>query len=86
MYDELFLTILLTSVPLILAATGELVCERSGVLNLGVEGMMLMGAVAGLGLYWYQDRPFSEFWLVLLLGPQLLPYLVFLFSGSQLTK
>jgi len=33
--------------PLIFAALGELIVEKSGVLNLGVEGMMLMGAVAG---------------------------------------
>ncbi|MGB1870654.1 MAG: ABC transporter permease, partial [Candidatus Puniceispirillaceae bacterium] len=39
--DALVLTVILTSVPLILAATGELIAERSGVLNLGVEGMML---------------------------------------------
>jgi len=36
--------------PLIFAATGELVAERSGVLNLGVEGMMLVGAVTGFGV------------------------------------
>jgi ABC-type uncharacterized transport system permease subunit len=34
--------------PLVFAALGELVTEKSGVLNLGVEGMMLIGAVAGL--------------------------------------
>ena len=33
--------------PLIFAATGELICERAGVLNLGIEGIMVAGAFAG---------------------------------------
>lgn len=41
------LSVIATSTPLLLAATGELVTEKSGVLNLGVEGMMLIGAIAG---------------------------------------
>ena len=40
------LTIITASTPLLLAATGELVTEKAGVLNLGVEGMMLVGAIA----------------------------------------
>lgn len=36
--------------PLLIAAIGILIHERSGVLNLGVEGMMLMGAVTGFGV------------------------------------
>ncbi len=31
--------------PLLLATTGEVICERSGILNLGVEGVMALGAV-----------------------------------------
>jgi simple sugar transport system permease protein len=58
MFNELLLTVLLTSVPLILAATGELVVERSGVLNLGVEGMMLMGAVAAFGAASLSGSPY----------------------------
>ena len=40
------LTVITASTPLLLAATGELITEKSGVLNLGVEGMMLIGAIA----------------------------------------
>ena len=47
--ESLLITILVTSVPILLAGTGELIAEKSGVLNLGVEGMMLTGAVAALG-------------------------------------
>ena len=43
----ILLTIVTASMPLLIAALGELVAERSGVLNLGVEGMMAVGAVIG---------------------------------------
>ncbi len=51
MDNELLLQILTaaikTGTPLLLVALGEMICEKSGVLNLGQEGMMLMGAVCG---------------------------------------
>ena len=43
----LIVALITVSTPVLLAAIGELVVEKAGVLNLGVEGMMIMGAVCG---------------------------------------
>src|SRR5689334_231811 len=45
--EAVVLTVIAASTPLLLAACGELVVERAGVLNLGVEGMMIVGAACG---------------------------------------
>ncbi|MFN7166638.1 MAG: ABC transporter permease [Pannonibacter sp.] len=50
MFEAILLTVITAATPLLLAAIGELVVERSGVLNLGVEGMMIMGAVTGFAV------------------------------------
>lgn len=61
MSTELIIAIIITMVgaatPILLAALGELVVEKSGVLNLGVEGMMLAGAVVGFAVSYTTGNP-----------------------------
>lgn len=43
-------SLMVSATPILLAAIGELVVEKAGVLNLGVEGMMITGAVVGFAI------------------------------------
>ncbi|MGL4319906.1 MAG: ABC transporter permease [Paracoccaceae bacterium] len=57
----LIASLMVASVPIMLAAIGELVVERAGVLNLGVEGMMIVGAVCGFIAAVETGSPFLGF-------------------------
>ncbi|MBO9395809.1 ABC transporter permease [Shimia sp. R9_2] len=46
----LIASLMVAATPLLLAAIGELVVEKAGVLNLGVEGMMIVGAICGFAI------------------------------------
>jgi len=56
--EAIILSVIAASTPLLLAAAGELVVERAGVLNLGVEGMMIMGAACGFVGCWLTGSAF----------------------------
>jgi simple sugar transport system permease protein len=67
--------------PLVFAALGELMTEKSGVLNLGVEGMMLVGAVASFIVAATTKTP----WLGVLAGMAAGAALSFIFAVLTLT-
>ena len=66
--ESILLTIATAATPLLLAAIGELVVERSGVLNLGVEGMMVMGAVCGFAAAALTGSPWIGMFAAILAG------------------
>jgi len=57
----LIASLMSASTPILLAALGELIAEKSGVLNLGVEGMMIFGAISGFAVAVKTGNPFYGF-------------------------
>ena len=54
-------SLMVSATPILLAALGEAVVERSGVLNLGLEGMMIIGAVVGFAVSINTEVPLLGF-------------------------
>lgn len=68
-FSQVFIVSLLaagvrTAIPILLAATGELYAERSGFLNIGLEGQMLVGAFVSFVVGYFT----KSIWLALLVG------------------
>ena len=57
----LIAALMAAATPILLAATGELIVERAGVLNLGVEGMMITGAICGFAIAVETGSPMMGF-------------------------
>jgi ABC-type uncharacterized transport system permease subunit len=68
MLEQIIITIATAATPLLIAALGELVVERSGVLNLGVEGMMVMGAVTGFAVALTTGSPWLGVFAAIIVG------------------
>ena len=83
MNEGLFINIIIgisiASVPLIFAAIGELLVERSGVLNLGVEGMMIVGALLGFVVMSHTQNPFLAVLAAMLGGMAIASIFAFFF-------
>ena len=60
--------VLISTTPLVFAGIGELVTEKSGVLNLGLEGLMLMGAISGFIVLVLTGNYFFSFFASIISG------------------
>ena len=65
---DALVTVIGITTPILLAASGELVVEKSGVINLGVEGMMLVGAIAGFAVTFETGNPWFGVLVAMLAG------------------
>ncbi len=79
--------VLIATTPLVFAGIGELVTEKSGVLNLGVEGMMLVGAVSAFIILVITESYFLAFFISILSGiimSGLFAFLVLFLMSNQI--
>ncbi|TGN68513.1 ABC transporter permease [Paracoccus liaowanqingii] len=86
---SVFLLLLSAATPILFAALGELVAERAGVLNLGVEGMMITGALAGFAAAYATGNPFLGFLVAAIAGAvisMLFALLTQLFLANQVAS
>ncbi|UTS81627.1 ABC transporter permease [Phaeobacter piscinae] len=67
----LIASLMVAATPILIAAIGELVVEKSGVLNLGVEGMMITGAIAGFATAVETGSPLMGFFAAAVAGAAL---------------
>ncbi|MFI5394729.1 MAG: ABC transporter permease [Candidatus Binatia bacterium] len=75
------------AVPLLLAALGELLAERAGVINIGLEGMLLTGAFAAMTATYFSAMPLLGLvaaWFCGLLLAVLFAYVVVVHSANQI--
>ncbi len=89
MYDIIIaaiLTIITAATPLVYAAIGEMITEKSGVLNLGVEGMILAGAVCGFAAVHFTGSVTLAILIGLLAGAGLSLVFALLVLGFQATQ
>ncbi|MEH6835367.1 MULTISPECIES: ABC transporter permease [Falsihalocynthiibacter] len=60
-FAALLASLMVAATPILLAAIGEMVVEKAGILNLGVEGMMITGAVSGFAVAYTTGSPLLGF-------------------------
>jgi general nucleoside transport system permease protein len=70
--EEIFISVaqrtLVAGTPLLLGTVGEIICERSGILNLGVEGVMAVGAVSAFIVTHHTGNPWLGLCVAILAG------------------
>lgn len=71
------------SAPLILVSIGEVFAERSGIINMGIEGIMLSGALCGIAISFFTGSVFASVLVTALLGAIMGIFVAFLIVSRR---